>query len=206
MYLFLGLKLIVEIFLPGQSVSSILNETVPTDSEDFDSKAEYKDKDSQEFHAATKTGCIKTIKLLLSQGFDIDSRDEESTTPLMYTALYGHEGAFQILKQNGADPSLKDNCGYSLFHKAAQGGNTSIINELLSRGLDVDSRNNGGVTPLMTAAIIDKPNAFQILIQKGVDPSLKDNCWYSLLHRAAEGGNTSIIKELLSLGLDVHLY
>ena len=55
MYLFLGFKLIVEIFLPGQSVSSILNETVPADSEDFDSKAECKGNDGQELHAAAKT-------------------------------------------------------------------------------------------------------------------------------------------------------
>ena len=193
--MFLGFKFIFEIFPPGESVSSILNETVPADSEDFDSKAEYKDKDGQELHAAAKTGCIEIIKLLLSQGFDIDSRDRNGVTPLMQTALYGQQGAFQMLLQNGA----------SLLYYAAEGGNTSIINELLSLGLEIDSGCNYGVTPLMTAAYCDKQNAFQILIQKGADPSLKDNCGYSLLHKAAEGGNTSIIHELLSFGLDVRL-
>ena len=268
--MFLGFKFIFEIFPPGESVSSILNETVPAVSEDFYSKAEYKDKDGQELHAASKTGCIEIIELLLSQGFDIDSRDRNGFTPLMWTALNGQQdafqmllqkganrslknggrsllhfaaeggntsiinellslgleidsgckyggtplmtaagcdkqNAFQILIQNGADPSLKNNGGYSLLHFAAEGGNTSIINELLSRGLDVESRSNDRVTPLMTAAIFGNQNAFQILIEKGADPFLKDNCGYSLLHKAAEGGNTSIIKELLSLGLDVHL-
>ena len=64
------------------------------------------------------------------------------------------QNAFDILIQNGADPSLKDNDGSSLIHSAAEGGNTSIIIKLLSLGLDVDSRNNDGVTPLMTAAIV----------------------------------------------------
>ena len=145
--MFLGFKFIFEIFPPGESVSSILNETVQADSEDFDSKAEYKDKDGQELHAATKTGCIEIIKLLLSQGFDIDSRDLIGDTPLMSTARYGQQGAFQMFQ--GADPSLKENDGFSLLHSAAQGKNTSIINDLLSRGLDVDLRNNDGVTPLM---------------------------------------------------------
>ena len=143
--MFLGFKFIFEIFPPGESVSSILNETVPADSEDFDSKSEYKDKDGQELHAAAKTGCIEIIKLLLSQGFDIDSRDRFGLTPLMWTALNGHEGAFQMLLQKGADPSLKYNSGRSLLHFAASGENTSIINELLSLGLDIDSRDNGGV-------------------------------------------------------------
>ena len=159
--MFLGFKFIFEIFPPGESVSSILNETVPADSEDFDSKAEYKDKDGQELHAAAKTGCIEIIKLLLSQGFDIDSRDLIGYTPLMSTACYGQQGAFQMLIQKGADPSLKDNWGYSLLHKAAEGGNTSIINELLSLGLGIDSRRNNGVTPLMTAAMEDKKMLFR---------------------------------------------
>ena len=57
----------------------------------------------------------------------------------------------------------------------------------------------------MIAAICDKQNSFQILIRKGADPSLKDNKGSSLLHKAAKGGNPSIINELLSLGLDIHL-
>ena len=57
----------------------------------------------------------------------------------------------------------------------------------------------------MTAASCDKQNAFQMLIKSGADASLKDNEGFSLLHFAAQGGNTSIINKLLSLGLDIHL-
>ena len=95
--------------------------------------------------------------------------------------------------------------GLSLLHKAAQGGNPSIINQLISLGLDIDSRSTDGVTPLMIAVYCDKQNSFQTLIQKGANPSLKNNGGFSLLHFAAKGGNTSIINKLLSLGLDVHL-
>ena len=49
----------------------------------------------------------------------------------------------------------------------------------------------------------DKQNAFDILIQNGADPSLEDIDESSLIHSAAEGGNTSIIIKLLSPGLDV---
>ena len=80
---------------------------------------------------------------------------------------------------------------------------TSIINYLLSRGLGVNSRNNIVVTPLMTAAIGDKESAFEMVIQSGADPSLKDNKEFSMLHSAAQGGNTPIINKLLSLGVDI---
>ena len=118
---------------------------------------------------------------------------------------YDKQNAFDILIHNGADPSLEDIDESSLIHSAAEGGNTSIIIKLLSPGLDVDSRNNDGVTPLMTAAISDKQNAFDVLIQNGADPSFKDNNRFSVLHCAAEGRNTSIVNKLLSLGLDINL-
>ncbi|CAH3014266.1 unnamed protein product [Porites evermanni] len=109
-----------------------------------------------------------------------------------------------MLLQNDGDPSLKANDGFSLVHCALKGGNTSIINELLSRGLEADSRSNDYSTPLMAAAIGDKQNIFQMLIQKGADPSLKaNNKEFSMLHSAAQGGNTPIINKLLSLGLDI---
>ena len=118
---------------------------------------------------------------------------------------YDKQNAFDILIQNCADPSLEDIDESSLIHSAAEGGNTSIIIKLLSPGLDVDSRNNDGLTPLMTAAISDKQNAFDVLIQNGADPSFKDNNGFSVLHCAAQGRNTSIVNKLLSLGLDINL-
>ena len=92
-----------------------------------------------------------------------------------------------MLLQNDGDPSLKANDGFSLVHCALNGGNTSIINELLSRGLEADSRSNDYSTPLMAAAIGDKQNIFHMLIQRGADPSLKASGEFSLLHCAAEG-------------------
>ena len=93
--------------------------------------------------------------------------------------------------------------GGVLLHCAAQGGNTPIINMLLSLGLDIDSRDSIGYTPLMVAAYKDKPDAFQHLIQHHADTSLKDSNWWSLLHCAAYVGNTAIIDKVLSLGLAI---
>ena len=69
--------------------------------------------------------------------------------------------------------------------------------KLLSLDLDVDLRTNEGVTPLMTSALKDKKNAFDLLIQNGADPSVKDNDGFSVLHSSSKGGNASIIIKLL---------
>ena len=70
------------------------------------------------------------------------------------------QNAFDILIQNGADPSFKDNDGFKLLDFARQGGNTSIIMKVLSISLDVDSSNNDGVTPMMTKALNDQKKCF----------------------------------------------
>ena len=85
----------------------------------------------------------------------------------MIAASNEKQNAFQILIQKGADPSLKDKYGYSLLHKAAEGGNTSIINELLSLGLDVRLKDVYGVTPLARAIENSNSDAVKFLISKG---------------------------------------
>ena len=69
----------------------------------------------------------------------------------MTAAINDKQNAFDILIQNGADPSLKSNDGFSVLQCAAQGGNTSIINKLLSLGLDIKLRDVYGVSPLTRA-------------------------------------------------------
>ena len=58
----------------------------------------------------------------------------------MYAAADGTQSAFEMLIQNGADPSLKGHSHQNLLHFAAQGRDISIINKLSSLGLDINSR------------------------------------------------------------------
>ena len=137
---------------------------------------------------------------LLSLSLDIDSRNNDGVTPLMTADDFCRQIAFEMLIQNGADPSLKHNKlqpqQWIQFARLCciTGGNTYIINKWLSLGLDVDSRNNAGATPLMVATYCDKQSAFKMLIQNGTDPSLKDKGGFrGLLYSAAKDRNTSVL-------------
>ena len=55
----------------------------------------------------------------------------------------------------------------------------------------------------MLAAAIRQEETVNFLLSKGADPHLKDFLRRNLLHAAAEGGNTSIVKIRLSCDIDI---
>ena len=122
-YFFLAMKIVLQ----GESDLSIVKTSVQADSNESDFKAKYEVQDGKVLHAAASIGNTEVIELILSQGFHLDSRNRKGVTPLMTAALNDKQNAFDILIQNGGDPSLKDNDGSSLLQCAAEGGNTSII-------------------------------------------------------------------------------
>ena len=81
--------------------------------------------------------------------------------------------AVNYLLDKGADSSLKSKDGRNLLHSASEGGNVVIIETVLSHGLDINSKDSGGDTPLMIAARNNKMEAVNYLLEKGADPSLK---------------------------------
>ncbi|QDV82164.1 acyltransferase family protein [Planctomycetes bacterium TBK1r] len=61
------------------------------------------------------------------------------------------------------------------IHLAAALGKTDRLAGLLDEGVDVDSRNHDGVTPLMVAALFGRPEAAELLIDRGADSTIKGN-------------------------------
>ncbi|XP_078347045.1 uncharacterized protein LOC144632297 [Oculina patagonica] len=97
-----------------------------------------------------------------------------------------------------------ENEDWKLLNSAIQGGNVTIIEMVLARGLDVNSKNSDGDTPLMIAALSGKIEAVNYLLDKGADLSLTGEYGRNSLHWASQGGNVAIIETMLSRGLDVN--
>ena len=73
---------------------------------------------------------------------------------LFYLVLFnifreGHLATVVILMRAGADPNLKDYEGSSCIHLAAQFGHTAICAYLIAKGINPDTPDRSGMTPLM---------------------------------------------------------
>lgn len=156
---------------------------------------------------ASQYGSIAVLEQLLSV-VDINSRDDEGNTPLMVAAACANVQAVNYLLEKDADVLLTGQSGWSLLHFASHGGNVAIIETILSKGLDIDIKDNYGqdVTPLAVAVLFKNLEALNCLLNKGADPFVENNVSsVNSLHLAAIGGDIDIIKAILSRGFDINI-
>ena len=89
------------------------------------------------------------------------------------------------------------------MHRAAQGGNTSLVAELVEGGVDLHSRSIHSETALAEAARAGHLEIVQYLVGKGASVQVvgKDGGW-TPLHWAARWGHTQTVHYLLEAGAD----
>ncbi|EEU41677.1 uncharacterized protein NECHADRAFT_54272 [Fusarium vanettenii 77-13-4] len=76
-------------------------------------------------------------RLLSTPDIEIDSRDEEGLTPLMFAVSHGHEEVSRLLLNANADPFLKDEEGRAALYHAASKGHVATMRILLKTNPDL---------------------------------------------------------------------
>lgn len=105
------------------------------------------------------------------------------------------------LLDQGASIEAKDpGSGASPLHYAVMKGRMKIIDLLLSRGADVNSRTRNGTTPLHTAALYARKEVAERLLEAKADVNAKSQSGATALALAAAAKNWPIVEMLREHG------
>jgi ankyrin repeat protein/beta-lactamase regulating signal transducer with metallopeptidase domain len=162
-------------------------------------------KPTKSLHEAASDGDIEQVKLLISKGADINSKDPDGQTPLHLAARHGQIRVAELLIAKGADVNARDKRGErgeTPLYYAADAGWRNVAELLIAKGADVNARGSGGTTALESAAWRGRGDVAKLLIAKGADVMAKSDYDYIPLHAAAESGLVEVAELLIAKGSD----
>lgn len=91
------------------------------------------------------------------------------------------------------------------IHDAIQAGNLETVKQLLAQNPDlIENTDEGGMTPLLTAASEGKLDILKYLIANKADLSAVNDRRSTALHLAAFGGHPKVAEYLLTLDVDIN--
>ena len=83
---------------------------------------------------ASNYGQLRSVKVLLNNGADIDKAKFDRVTPLMGACLKGHLNVVDVLLRHNANVNFKDTNGNTALIMAKQQGHTMVVETLKTAG------------------------------------------------------------------------
>lgn len=130
---------------------------------------------------AARSGNLASVKDLLDLGeIDINARDEDGATPLMYAAMGGHYTIAQLLLQHGADVDKHDKAsGWTALMQATYYRHISVAKLLIDSGANVNIQEKNGCTAFDVASIIGDTEILRLLASVSMRVPATPKSYYS---------------------------
>jgi len=137
-------------------------------------------------HEAVPIRNIEAMRVLLAAGADINGRDGEGKTPLIFAGDYSFENlpVVKVLVEAGAEINARDSDGGTALLYAI-GYLEKIDAYLLEHGADVNFASHDGLTPLMRAAEKGVVDIARAIIERGADVKAQMKNGRTAVHFAA---------------------
>jgi len=126
-------------------------------------------------HYAVMQGFVEIVEYLLVRGADPSLKNDDGDTALELAGMLGEEDVevFLLEDQTNVD-FIDEEDGSTLLHRSAGEGRITTVKYLLSRGSDINCKDNDGFTPLHCAVEEEQEEMVQFLLEQGVDTSAKN--------------------------------
>jgi len=152
-------------------------------------------------HLAASRGKADMIGLLLSRGALTSPQDRDGETPLHIAVYLKKFDCSRELARYGAEANARDSYGNTPLHHARE---KEVIEFLLSKGADINAKDNQGQTLLMSCASSGNSEMMRFLVSKKADIKTRNRAGRTPLHTAAKSRSTAIAGFLMTQGLDVN--
>ncbi|XP_071104740.1 ankyrin-3-like [Haliotis cracherodii] len=162
---------------------------------------EAKTHDSKELlNYACEGGDVEIMERVLNlTNVDINIELWDGVTPLLRVAFFGNIEMFKLLVTKGADVTIVDDEEENVLHSACHGGNVEMVKYVHKLSIvDINGKQDKGMTPLFLAAFCGFQTVFEYLVEKGADTSGVDAGGDNILHLACRGENVEIVKYVLT--------
>ncbi|XP_021014387.1 ankyrin repeat domain-containing protein 35 isoform X2 [Mus caroli] len=156
----------------------------------------------RKFHLAASKGLTECLTILLANGADINSKNEDGSTALHLATISCQPQCVKVLLQHGANEDAVDAENRSPLHWAASSGCASSVLLLCDHEAFLDVLDNDGRTPLMIASLGGHAAICSQLLQRGARVNVTDKDDKSALILACEKGSAEVAELLLSHGAD----
>lgn len=126
------------------------------------------------FLDAARRGDGMMLKEFIRAGYNLDVRDDKGYTGLILAAYHGQRETVELLLEAGADPCAQDQRGNTALMGAVFKGELRIARRLLDAECNPDQRNASGQTAAMYAAMFQRNDLLETLMDRGVDIKATD--------------------------------
>jgi ankyrin repeat protein len=141
-------------------------------------------------------GDVHKARMLLETGADLTIVDADGKTAIHHAAANARLDVIRLFKEVGADLFAPAPGGRTLLHLtiydtesfAKDEARTETMRWLLHQGLDPDTGDNSGITPIMLAAFHAHSDIVRLLIERDADLNITDEAGRTALYHAVSCG------------------
>ena len=146
-------------------------------------------------HTAAAKGDAEEIKLLLSEGVDVNCKDNDDYTPLFYAVWRKNIEMAKLLLTGGAKVNLSDRVKGTPLHYAVWFNDKDMVELLVGEGANITAADRYGKMPLHYA--VKRPGTGL------ADLIVKGKTWTPSIYIAAAKGDLRKVKKFVKQGTNV---
>jgi ankyrin repeat protein len=148
---------------------------------------------------AASVGQLTTVQSILAKHPDqINAYAPDGFFPLALAAFFGHAEIVKFLLDHGADVQQASTNAQRVnaLHAASANRHLDICRMPIDKGIDVNTKQEGGFTPLQEAAQNGQLELVELLLQHGADAATKNDKGQTALDIARESNQPEVVKIL----------